>query len=307
MKVRNALTGCFLLFIVAIALAMSENVIAQDRYSIMIGKVVEISGSWMKVENEQDKTVTNFRIGRRTVFNPYQLPPVGTKVKTEYLQYNVPVAFYVTFLEGPKGKTAESEKSYGLVLGKTGVPVWDAGDTWTYIYPNKREWRFVVERVKGDFYIANVGSSDKYCFNKKNLEIKYFVNPQGKKVYPLNENLLFGIYLDPPIYVGKKWGKIVSGQSSSRTSLDYLHEFKVISFEDISVPAGELRAFKIELKRSVSAHSSSGFVKHYIWYSPEVKNLVKYYRSEISGTWTMGLSDYELVSYNLVRKHDDEE
>lgn len=83
MKVRNVLTGCFLLFIVAIALAMSLNAIAQDRYSIMIGKVVEISGNWMKVENEQDKTITNFRIGRRTVSKPYQLPPVGTKVKTE--------------------------------------------------------------------------------------------------------------------------------------------------------------------------------------------------------------------------------
>lgn len=205
----------FLLFIVAIAFGMSGNVIAQERYSMMIGKVVGISGRWMQVENEQDKTITNFRIGRRTVFNPYQLPPVGAKVKTEYLQYNVPVAFYVTILEVPKGKTAESEKSYGLVLGKTGVPIWDVGDTWTYIYPNKRKWRFVVERVEGNLYIVDVGFSDKYCFNKKTLELKHFINPQGKKVYPLNENLLLGIYMDPPIYVGKKWGKIVSGQSSA--------------------------------------------------------------------------------------------
>ena len=306
MKVRNVLTGCSLLFIVAMAFEMSVTAIAQDRYSIMIGKVVGISGSWMQVENEQDKTITNFRIGRRTVFNPYQLPLIGTKVKTEYLQYNVPVAFYVTILGMPKGKTAESEKSSGLVLGKTGVPVWDVGDTWTYLYPNKRQWRFVVEKVEGNFYIADVGFSDKYCFNKKNLELKHFVNPQGKKVYPLDDNLLLGVYMDPPIYVGKKWGKMVSGQSSSRTSLDYLHEFKVISFEDISVPAGELRAFKIEFKRSVGIRSSD-FLKRYIWYSPEVKNLVKFYLAEVSGTWTTGLSDYELVSYNLVKKHDDED
>jgi len=218
----------------------------------------------------------------------------------------VPVAFYVTVLETPKGRAVASEKSSGLVLGKTGVPVWDVGDTWTYIYPNKRQWRFIVEKVEGNFYIADVGFTEKYCFNKKNLEIKHFVNPQGKKVYPINENLLFGIYLDPPIYVGKKWGKVVSGQSSSRTSLDYLHEFKVISFEDISVPVGELRAFKIEFKRNNVAREGE-FVKHYIWYSPEVKNIVKYSLSEIRGTWTMGLSDYELVSYNLVRKQDDEE
>lgn len=88
--------------------------------------------------------------------------------------------------------------------------------------------------------------------------------------------------------------------------MDYLHEFKVVSFEDISVPAGELRAFKIEFKRSVSARSSD-FLKRYIWYSPEVKNIVKFYLAEISGAWTTGLSDYELVSYKLEKKHDDEE
>ena len=308
MRVRNVLAGCFLLPIIAIIiLSMNGNVIAQDRYSIMIGKVVGVSGSWMQVENEKDKTITNFRIGRRTVFNPYELPAVGTKVKTEYLQYKVPVAFYVTVLETHKGKAVASEKSYGLALGQAGVPVWDIGDTWTYIYPNKRKWRFVVERVEGNFYIADVGFPDKYCFHKKNLEIKHFINPQGKKVYPLNENLLFGMYFEPPIYVGRKWGKVVSGQSSSRTPLDYLHEFKVMSFEDISVPAGELRAFKIEFKRSVSGHPSSGFVKRYIWYSPEVKNLVKFYLAEVSGNWTTGLSDYELVSYNLVKKPDDED
>lgn len=305
MKGWNVLTRCSLLLIVVVALGMSVNAVAQDRYSVMIGKVVGISGNWMQVENEQDKTITNFRIGRKTVFSPYQLPPVGANVKTEYLQYKVPVAFYVTVLDVPKGRVAETAKSHGLVLGQTGVPVWNVGDTWTYVYPNKRQWRFVVERVEGNFYIADVGFSDKYCFSKKNLELKHFINPQGKKVYPLNENQLLGIYMDPPIFVGKKWGKIVSGQSSSRTALDYLHEFKVLSFEDISLPAGELRAFKIERKRSISGRSSD-FVKHYLWYSPKVKNLVKFYLVEVSGQWSGGILDYELVSYNLV-KHDDEE
>jgi hypothetical protein len=44
---------------------------------------------------------------------------------------------------------------------------------------------------------------------------------------------------------------------------------------------------------------SSDFLKRYIWDSPEVKNIVKFYLAEISGTWTTGLSDYELLSYKL--------
>ncbi len=205
-----------------------------------------------------------------------------------------------------KDKGYQSSGSPSIAKEKFDLPTWNVGDSWIYTYPNKRKWKFIVEKVEDGLYIVNVGLADKYCFNKKTLELKHFLNPQGRKTYPLDDNILLGIYIEPPIYVGRKWGKAVSGRSMGGGSLDYLHEFKVISFEDITVSAGKLKAFKIEFKRSV-LRNPYDFLKRYIWISPEAKNIIKFSLAEISGTWKTGISDYELVSYKLVEKHDKKE
>ncbi len=92
-------------FILFMVLGMIKGAFAQGNYSVLTGKVLVIEmRRWMEVENEQDKTVVNFRIGRKTVFTPHRYPLPGERVKVEYLIHRgVPVAYTVTIL-GPEGR-----------------------------------------------------------------------------------------------------------------------------------------------------------------------------------------------------------
>ena len=91
-------------FIAALLMLEVNHLIAQEKFSILTGKVVGIrSRLWLDVESETDKAIVNFRIGHKTVYNPHRYPNPGERVKVEYLtQRGVPVAFTVNILEGSK-------------------------------------------------------------------------------------------------------------------------------------------------------------------------------------------------------------
>jgi hypothetical protein len=91
-------------FIIALLMLEAKYLIAQEKFSILTGKVVGIRGKmWLDVESESDKAIVNFRIGRKTVYIPHRYPNPGEKVKVEYLiQRGTPVAFTVNILEGSK-------------------------------------------------------------------------------------------------------------------------------------------------------------------------------------------------------------
>jgi hypothetical protein len=80
---------------------------------VMTGVVKSVErGMLMDVENDKDKSLVSFRIGRKTVYNPRRHPIPGEKVQVEYLPRRGNfVAFTVTILgvegskESPKGKT----------------------------------------------------------------------------------------------------------------------------------------------------------------------------------------------------------
>jgi hypothetical protein len=91
-------------FIIAFLMLEANHLIAQEKFSILTGKVVGIRGKmWLDVESENDKAIVNFRIGRKTVYIPHHYPNPGERVKVEYLvQRGTPVAFTVNILEGSK-------------------------------------------------------------------------------------------------------------------------------------------------------------------------------------------------------------
>jgi hypothetical protein len=95
-----------LIFTFVMALLMMEvnSLIAQEKFSVLTGKVVGIRGRrWLDVESETDRAVVNFRIGRKTVYVPHRYPNPGERVKVEYLvQKGVSIAFTVNILEGSK-------------------------------------------------------------------------------------------------------------------------------------------------------------------------------------------------------------
>jgi hypothetical protein len=91
-------------FIIALLMVEASPLFAQEKFSILIGKVVGIRGRWwLDVESEKDKAIVNFRIGRKTVYMPRRYPYPREKVKVEYLiERGTPVAFTVNILEGSK-------------------------------------------------------------------------------------------------------------------------------------------------------------------------------------------------------------
>jgi hypothetical protein len=85
---------------------------AQERSSTFVGKVIGIRTKlWLDVESQTDKAIMNFRIGRKTVYNPHRYPNPGETVKVEYqTQRGVPVAYTVTLVEGTKESSKEGSK-----------------------------------------------------------------------------------------------------------------------------------------------------------------------------------------------------
>jgi hypothetical protein len=103
----KAFIRIFIFAFVALLLILEANaLVAQERYSTLIGTVVEIHGGvrkWLDVRNEKDEVIFNFRIGKNTIYIPHRYPYVGEKVKVEYLiNRGVPVAYTVTILGGQK-------------------------------------------------------------------------------------------------------------------------------------------------------------------------------------------------------------
>lgn len=82
-----------------------------------------------------------------------------------------------------------------------------------------------------------------------------------------------------PLYVGKKWNythsssKYKQGTTGEVSVID--STVKVLSYEQVKVPAGTFWAYRIEENRSVRGAKSGRGYYVTVWYSPEVKNTVK--------------------------------
>jgi hypothetical protein len=77
---------------------------AQEKYSVLTGKVIEIRRPrWIVVQSDKDKAVVNVRYGRKTAFIPPRELYTGARVKVEYLtDRGTPVAYTVTILDASK-------------------------------------------------------------------------------------------------------------------------------------------------------------------------------------------------------------
>jgi hypothetical protein len=103
-KMRTFKRIWILAFIVVLLMLEANHLFAQEKFSILIGKVVGIRARmWLDVESEKDQVIVNFRIGHKTVYVPHRYPYPGERVKVEYLvSRGTPVAYTVNILEGSK-------------------------------------------------------------------------------------------------------------------------------------------------------------------------------------------------------------
>jgi hypothetical protein len=144
---------------------------------------------------------------------------------------------------------------------------------------------------------------DRYGFYKKGFDIRTFqlkvdISPDGKKILPTTD---WDWFYDFPLYVGKNWKKMTTGKDAGGNLRDYVFSYKVLWFENVTVPAGTFRAFKIERTQASTVQLGNTFVT-YLWYCPEVKREVKFELGPVSGSWRVTRQGHELKSYKLAEK-----
>jgi hypothetical protein len=77
-----------------------------------------------------------------------------------------------------------------------------------------------------------------------------------------------------------------------------------VGFESVTVPAGTFFALKIELVGPYRARNSEGSwtgrIEDTLWYSPQVRNAVRYEYKDTTGTSPYNHEIHELVDFWLV-------
>lgn len=202
------------------------------------------------------------------------------------------------------GTTIESTGTVGKVVEKPKIiraqekceaPNWNTGDKWTYKGADGRTWMQNVVRVEEDLYILDIGSKDRWGFDKNTMNIKFLIQPGDKRK---NFKGWRGKIFNFPIHIGKTWEDSYASVPDEGTDMVfYVNEFKVESFENVATPAGVFQAYKIYFLQTNKKSNRSGWINW--WYSPQVKN---YVRRQVGGPpnyWPRGMQNQELISYEL--------
>jgi predicted small secreted protein len=115
---------------------------------------------------------------------------------------------------------------------------------------------------------------------------------------------------DFPLRAGKTWG-----QNFAWTKLGSIEEgaarteAKVVGWEKVTVPVGEFNTMKVELltpdyvgpaaSRLFADRRNSGGMSEIYWYSPELKNVIKYMRKDFVNQRLTNLKSMELINYKV--------
>jgi len=181
---------------------------------------------------------------------------------------------------------------------KVEAPVWSVGDKWTWKRVDGATLYSEVVDVKEDLYVLKMGRDpDLYGYDKKTMNVKFLIKEGGRqeKFESAWRNVL-----DFPMFVEKKWtNNTYSKPARGQLPVTYINEFKVEGVEDVTIPAGTFKCYKIRLKQTnMSSRHESGWVLY--WYSPEVKIWIKR-EAESTGYWLNSLwtPNAELISYKL--------
>jgi hypothetical protein len=104
-----------------------------------------------------------------------------------------------------------------------------------------------------------------------------------------------------PLFVGEKWSyKYELTAIGAKRSLNRDVEIKVTGIEQVSTPAGNFRAFKLE-KEDAAGHEHESWVTTY-FYSPETKSVVKsFFDARGGATLTI---DIQLIKFGSAQKHE---
>ena len=195
-------------------------------------------------------------------------------------------------------------QSAQLPQERCNLPVWEKGDYWVYRTEEEKEFGWRVADVTEKLYVVGFSSNKEHrlAFDKNTLEFGEYAGSKDRKVPAFRGSELF---FDFPIFVGKKWDRMITGETMRLTTWNYLMSYRVVSFEEVKVPAGTFKAFKIEQNQKELA--SGGEAISYYWFSEEVKHVIKFKFGTSYGAWIIKSQDYGLTSYKAGKSQGSEE
>jgi hypothetical protein len=181
---------------------------------------------------------------------------------------------------------------------KIEAPVWNVGDKWMF---TAHPTMVVVKADDSTYTVKSVTSKEEnvYIYDKASLNILYSL--EGDKRIPykrMNKQAL-----DFPLSIGKAWKDRYStnlSRGNIRLPQEYtfIESRTVLGWEDVEVRAGKFKALKMEVKHErledIKGQPKEG--RLWVWYSPEVKNLIKCQMATVF--WT-GYYDWQLSTFQL--------
>lgn len=192
-------------------------------------------------------------------------------------------------------RVASPPPSVGIAAAPQ-VPRWRIGDEWAYGYTRSGEsgiWVWSVERME------QIDGIECYVIRSGPREILYRASDYALLLERVGG--VVDIRATPPrtgvawpLSVGKSWEqtftehRVVDRQTTTTT---YVRLWRVESEEDVTVPAGTFRAFKV-----VQTNKVTGAPVNEVWYAPDLKQAVKAREFQ-----SAGIRERELIAFKLKR------
>jgi hypothetical protein len=173
---------------------------------------------------------------------------------------------------------------------KCEAPILNVGDEWSYKNSRDEQWKQKVLAIENGVYLIQYGKEIR-GFDMKTMNLIFLINGEKREKFTGSR----GQVLNFPMFIGKKWTKIVSlAYAYTQWQKEgFLEQYSVSAFEDIQTEAGTFRAFRIEYRQQRMATWGDYAIGTY-WYAPEVKTIVKRVEKKAGNMPSM-----ELVAYKV--------
>lgn len=190
---------------------------------------------------------------------------------------------------------------------KAEAPVWKVGDRWAYKSDSGIEMTMECIGDEKDLFVLNRNVSQgsrkgkwTLYFDKKDMTCVK-VTKDGKENKEERDRTKKGFNF--PLFPGRQWTYSSSFYNPAyNMNHDVLTEYSVIGVEDVEVPAGKFRAFKVMVKITMTELSPpqrqfSG--AYYYWWAPDARAIIKYETDRSTFFQRADFQRYELISFNL--------
>jgi hypothetical protein len=183
---------------------------------------------------------------------------------------------------------------------KCEAPVWKVGDNWTYRTDTGIEMTNEIVGDEKDLFV--IARSDKVTlyYDKEDMScVKAFRDGKEDK----EERGRMRKHYNFPLLSGKKWSSRYSFYNPDyRMDNEILAEYSVVGVEDVEVPAGKFKAFKVMVKLNITEQRPPQrqlFGASRYWWAPDVRGIIKH-ETDRTSTWQrVRFQKCEMVSFHL--------